>query len=93
MLETYGKDKGVRRAFKILKELGEDYDFEITLIGGPNEKIDEIKNDFKNYKGEINFQYKIPKDEVPYQMSKLDIDYAISKRFSHVLLCISYENI
>ena len=73
MLETYGKDKGVRRAFKILKELGEDYDFEITLIGGPNEKIDEIKNDFKNYKGEINFQYKIPKDEVPYQMSKLDI--------------------
>ena len=54
MLETYGKDKGVRRAFKILKELGED-DFEITLIGGPNEKIDEIKNDFKNYKGELTF--------------------------------------
>tara|TARA_Y100000768_G_scaffold227239_1_gene171546 strand:- start:1379 stop:2524 length:1146 start_codon:yes stop_codon:yes gene_type:complete len=73
MLETYGKDKGVRKAFKILKELSQDYEFEITLIGGPNEKIDEIKNDFKNYTGEINFQYRIPKDEVPYQMSKLDI--------------------
>lgn len=73
MLETYGKDKGVRRAFKTLKELHQEYDFEITLIGGPNEKIDEIKNDFKNYRGEINFKYQIPKNEVPYQMSKLDI--------------------
>ena len=73
MLETYGKDKGVRRAFKILKELYQEYDFEITLIGGPNKKIDEIKGDFKDYTGEINFKYQIPKEEVPYQMSKLDI--------------------
>ena len=39
MLETYGKDKGVRRAFKILKELGEDYDFEITLIKAQTKKL------------------------------------------------------
>jgi glycosyltransferase involved in cell wall biosynthesis len=73
MLETYGKDKGVRKAFNELKKLSTDFDFKLTLIGGPSEKIDEIIEDFQDNETEFDHLYKIPKYEVPDYMKSLDI--------------------
>ena len=46
MLETYGEDKGVKDAFLELKKIAMDYKFKLTLIGGPQEKVDEIVKEF-----------------------------------------------
>ena len=73
MLETYGKDKGVKSAFKELKNLAEKYDLRLTLIGGPEEKIDEIVKEFSNTSIELIHKYKIPKNQIPRHMQELDI--------------------
>ena len=73
MLETYGKDKGVKEAFLELKNIAKDYDFKLTLIGGPSEKIDEIVDEFKETNIELFYKYKIPKNQVPKYIKNLDI--------------------
>ena len=73
MLETYGEDKGVKEAFLELKDIAKDYDFKLTLIGGPNEKIDEIVKEFEETNIELFYRYKIPKNQVPKYMKNLDI--------------------
>ena len=73
MLETYGEDKGVKEAFLELKDIAKDYDFKLTLIGGPNEKIDEIVKEFEETNIELFYKYKIPKNQVPKYMKNLDI--------------------
>ena len=73
MLETYGEDKGVKEAFLELKDIGKDYDFKLTLIGGPNEKIDEIVDEFEETNIELFYKYKIPKNQVPKYINNLDI--------------------
>ena len=73
MLETYGKDKGVKNAFIELKKIAEEYDFKLTLIGGPEEKIDEIINEFSDSNIELIHNYKIPKTQIPRYMQQLDI--------------------
>ena len=73
MLETYGEDKGVKKAFLELKNIAKDYDFKLTLIGGPKEKIDEIVEEFKDTNIELLYKYKIPKNQVPKYIKNLDI--------------------
>ena len=73
MLETYGKDKGVKNAFIELKTIAEEYDIKLTLIGGPEEKIDEIVNEFSDSNVELIHNYKIPKTQIPRYMQQLDI--------------------
>ena len=73
MLETYGEDKGVKKAFLELKNIAKDYDFKLTLIGGPKEKIDEIVEEFKDTNIELFYKYKIPKNQVPEYIKDLDI--------------------
>ena len=73
MLETYGEDKGVKKAFLELKDIAKDYDFKLTLIGGPKEKIDEIVEEFKDTNIELLYKYKIPKNQVPKYIKNLDI--------------------
>ena len=73
MLETYGEDKGVKKAFLELKNIAKDYDFKLTLIGGPKEKIDEIVEEFKDTNLELFYKYKIPKNQVPKYIKDLDI--------------------
>ena len=73
MLETYGEDKGVKKAFLELKNIAKDYDFKLTLIGGPKEKIDEIVEEFKDTNLELFYKYKIPKNQVPKYIKELDI--------------------
>ena len=73
MLETYGKDKGVKDAFLKIKELSNKFSFKTTLIGGPDYKLNEIVDAFKNNNIEISYSNKIPKNKVPLAMSNLDI--------------------
>tara|TARA_B100000989_G_scaffold61715_1_gene42490 strand:- start:4337 stop:5527 length:1191 start_codon:yes stop_codon:yes gene_type:complete len=73
MLETYGEDKGVKNAFLELKNIAKDYEFKLTLIGGPQEKIDEIVKEFEDTNIEFFYKYKIPKNKVPEYMNTLDI--------------------
>ena len=73
MLETYGEDKGVKKAFLELKNIAKDYDFKLTLIGGPKEKIDEIVEEFQDTNIELFYKYKIPKNQVPEYIKNLDI--------------------
>ena len=73
MLETYGKDKGVKKAFLELKDIAKEHDVKLTLIGGPKEKVDEIVREFQNTNIDICYKYKIPKDQVPKYINKLDI--------------------
>lgn len=73
MLETYGKDKGVKDAFQQIIKLPDAHKIKATLVGGPKQKIDEIVNEFKGSKIEFSYSDKIPKNEVPNAMKKLDI--------------------
>ena len=73
MLETYGVDKGVKKAFQELKEISHEFNFKLTLIGGPKNKIDEIVHQFDDSEVELDYKYKIPKNEVPTNIQKLDI--------------------
>ena len=73
MLETYGKDKGVKDAFQQIKKLPDAHKIKATLVGGPKQKLDEIVNEFKDSKIEFSYSDKIPKNEVPNAMKKLDI--------------------
>ena len=73
MLETYGKDKGVKNAFQQIKNLPDEHNIKATLIGGPKQKLDEILNEFKDSKIEFSYSDKIPKNQVPNAMKKLDI--------------------
>lgn len=73
MLETYGKDKGVKDAFMELKKIALEKECKLTLIGGPEVKVNEIIQEFNNTNIEIFHKYKIPKNEVAFYMKKLDI--------------------
>ena len=50
-----------------------DYKFKLTLIGGPQEKVDEIVKEFDDTNIEFFYKYKIPKNKVPEYMNTLDI--------------------
>ena len=73
MLETYGKDKGVKDAFQQIKNLPKECNIKATIIGGPKQKLNEIIDELSNSNIEFTHSDKIPKNEVPSAMSKLDI--------------------
>lgn len=73
MLETYGRSKGVEEAIEILCRLKSKYQFNITVIGGPENRIENIKNICSKYKVNALIKNQIRFSEVPYEMQKLDI--------------------
>ena len=85
MLETYGKDKGVKDAFQQIKKLPDAHKIKATLVGGPKQKIDEIVNEFKGSKIEFSYSDKIPKNEVPNAMKKLDIGIVPYPEETHMM--------
>ena len=44
MLETYGVDKGVQDSLKKIIELLDEFKFKVTIIGGPKNKLDDLRN-------------------------------------------------
>lgn len=74
-LETYGVDKGVLNSTKELIKIRKDINFSTTIIGGPEYKINEIKeliskNDCEDF---FNISNSIPHIDVPMIISEFDI--------------------
>jgi glycosyltransferase involved in cell wall biosynthesis len=75
MLETYGFDKGVLNACKEMLDLMKNYKFKVVIIGGPEYKIDEIKDVIKDSKYVDNFEFenRIPQNQLAEKIRNFDI--------------------
>lgn len=73
MLETYGKGKGVEEAVKILCDLKLVHKFNLTIIGGPKNRIKTIREICSENNIDALIKDRVPYSEVPFEMQKLDI--------------------
>ncbi len=75
MLETYGVDKGVYDSVKTMLKIMDKIRFNAVIIGGPKNKILEIKKLIQNSKHENNFVIKdrISQNELANEIQKFDI--------------------
>ncbi len=87
MLETYGVDKGVLDAVVKIEELNSQYSINTKIIGGPKNKLNEIKTFVSNsrYKNKYYIDDFISHKDVPIFISQFDIGivpYPDSKHMS-----------
>ena len=87
MLETYGVDKGVLDAVVKIDELNSQYSINTKIIGGPKNKLNEIKTFVSNsrYKDKYYIDDFISHKDVPSFISQFDIGivpYPDSKHMS-----------
>ena len=87
MLETYGVDKGVLDAVIKIEELSSQYSINTKIIGGPKNKLNEIKTFVSNSKNKDNYYIGdfISHRDVPDFISQFDIGivpYPDSKHMS-----------
>ena len=68
-----GKVKGVEEAVKILCDLKSVHNFNLTIIGGPKNRIEAIRKICSENNIEAFIKDKVPYKEVPNEMQKLDI--------------------
>ena len=73
MLETYGKGKGVEEAVKTLCDLNLVHKFNLTIIGGPKNRIKKIREICSENNIDALIKDRVPYSEVPFEMQKLDI--------------------
>lgn len=73
MLETYGKGKGVEDAVKTLCDLNLVHKFNLTIIGGPKNRIKTIREICSENNIDALIKDRVPYSEVPFEMQKLDI--------------------
>ena len=73
MLETYGKGKGVEEAVKTLCDLNLVHKFNLTIIGGPENRIKTIRKICSENNIDAFIKDRVPYNEVPFEMQKLDI--------------------
>ena len=87
MLKTYGVDKGVLEAVVKIDELNSQYTINTKIIGGPKNKLNEIKTFVSNskYKDKYYIDDFISHKDVPSFISQFDIGivpYPDSKHMS-----------
>lgn len=75
MLETYGVDKGVLESIKKIDILNNKYFLNTKVIGGPEHKLQEIKNyvDTSIFKDRFFINSVVPHKEVPNLLNQFDI--------------------
>ena len=73
MLETYGKGKGVEEAVKTLCDLNLVHKFNLTIIGGPKNRIKKIREICSENNIDALIKDRVPYSEVPFEMQKLDV--------------------
>lgn len=73
MLETYGKGKGVEEAVKTLCDLNLVHKFNLTIIGGPKNRIKTIREICSENNIDALIKDRVPYSEVPFEMQKLDV--------------------
>ena len=87
MLETYGVDKGVLDAVIKIEELSSQYSINTKIIGGPKNKLNEIKTFVSNSKNKDNYYIDdfISHKDVPSFINQFDVGivpYPDSKHMS-----------
>ena len=75
MLETYGVDKGVLESVKKIDNLNNKYFLNTKVIGGPEHKLQEIKDyvDTSKFKDRYFISSVVPHKEVPNLLNQFDI--------------------
>ena len=75
MLETYGIDKGVLESVKKIDNLNNKYFLNTKVIGGPEDKLQEIKDyvDTSKFKDRYFISSVVPHKEVPNLLNQFDI--------------------
>ena len=75
MLETHNIDKGVFDACKEIVKINNDIETKTIIVGGPNEKLEEIKKfvEVSNNNSYFEINEFVPHEEVPEIISKFDI--------------------
>lgn len=75
MLETYGVDKGVFKSVEKLILLMNKFDFEVKIIGGPEIKLNQIKDlvSSSNFKDKFELINRLNQREAANLMRSLDI--------------------
>ena len=75
MLETYGIDKGVLESVKKIDHLNNKYFLNTKVIGGPEHKLQEIKDyvDSSKFKDRYLISSVVPHKDVPSLLNQFDI--------------------
>ena len=75
MLETYDVDKGVFKSVEAILSLLKEIDFTVVIIGGPENKLNEIRKLVAKSKYENNFTFKdrMSQSELADEISNFDI--------------------
>ena len=75
MLETYGVDKGVLESVKKIDNLNNKYFLNTKVIGGPEHKLQEIKDyvDTSKFKDRYFISSVVPHKKVPSLLNQFDI--------------------
>ena len=75
MLETYGVDKGVLESVKKIDNLNNKYFLNTKVIGGPEHKLQEIKDyvDTSKFKDRYFISSVVPHKQVPNLLNQFDI--------------------
>ena len=72
MLETYGFDKGMLSTVTEMLKVMDDTNFKVVIIGGPEYKINEIKN-IVNQSNIDNFEFisRLPQNQLAEKLDNL----------------------
>ena len=75
MLETYGFDKGMLNAIREILKLMDTLNFNVVVIGGPEYKINEIKEEVEKSIHSNNFQFfdRLSQSALAEQVRRFDI--------------------
>ena len=91
MLETYGVDKGVFNSVKSMLKIMNEIQFNVVVIGGPENKLLEIEKLIQKSPHKHNFILKdrISQNELAYEIQKFDIGIVPYPSNSHMELYAS----
>ena len=91
MLETYGVDKGVLSTVTKMLKVMNDTNFKVVIIGGPEYKINEIKNIVYRSAHFDNFEFvsRLPQNHLAEKIRQFDIGLVPYPKNTHMDLYAS----
>jgi len=86
MLETYDVDKGVFKSVKAILSLLEEINFNIAIIGGPENKLHEIRKLVakSQYKNNFTFKDRMSQSKLADEISNFDIGLVPYPKNTHM---------
>ena len=91
MLETYGFDKGMLSTVTEMLKVMDDTNFKVVIIGGPEYKINEIKNIVNQSTHIDNFKFisRLPQNQLAEKIRQFDIGLVPYPKNTHMNLYAS----